>query len=50
MPINADQDCYIDPNVDQFRPMPFNSSKCRSMPINARSSKIDPALIGIDWR
>ncbi len=50
MPINADQNCGIDPNVDQFL----------SMPINARSSRIDwqflltfywcldPALIGID--
>ncbi len=36
--IIADQNSGIDSNADQFR----------SMPINGRSSRIDPALIGID--
>ena len=38
MPINADQDPGIDPNVDQFRSMPINSNQFLSMSINARSS------------
>ena len=47
MPINADQNCGIDPNVDQFLSMPINADQFLQMPINARSSRIDPALIGI---
>ncbi len=58
MPINTDQNYGIDPNADQFRSLPINadqflsislnSDQCRSMPINAGSSRIDPALLGID--
>ena len=38
MPINADRNSGIDPNVDQFQ----------SIPINAGTSRIDPALISND--
>ena len=35
-------------NSDHCRSIPLNFSQFRSMPINAGSSRIDPALIGID--
>ncbi len=51
MPINADQNSGIDPNVDQFRSMPINSDQFLSMPINGDQCQIKQnwsALRGID--
>ena len=42
---NADQYSGIDPNVDN---QTINADQFQLMPINAGSSRTDPALLGID--
>ncbi len=40
MPINADQNYGINPNVDQFRSMSLNADQFRSIPLNAYQCQI----------
>ncbi len=48
MPINADQNCSIDPNADEYRSLPINANQFGSISINAGSRIINLALISID--
>ncbi len=47
IPINADQNYGLDPNVEQCRSSPLNSSQCWSIPINTNQCQIKQHWSGI---